>query len=137
MVLCLFSSIGYAHGVRDLRRAVARMADHLAPGGVLVVEPWLSLEEFRPDSVHSSRHTAGDLHVVRMVTSRRRRRLSVMDMHHLVGTPEGTRHFVERHELWMFTDAELRDAFERAGLETTHDARGLMGRGLWIGRRGA
>src|ERR671923_34446 len=41
-VTCLFSSIGYVLTVEGLTAAVAAMARHLEPGGVLVVEPWLA-----------------------------------------------------------------------------------------------
>ena len=43
-VICLFSSIGYARGLRELRRSVRRLAAHLDPGGILVLEPWFSEE---------------------------------------------------------------------------------------------
>src|SRR2546423_1547622 len=48
VVTCLFSSIGY---VRDLAGAVSRLAAHVAPGGVLVVEPWLAPEQIDPGRV--------------------------------------------------------------------------------------
>ena len=135
VVVCLFSSIGYARGLRELRRSVRRLAAHLEPGGILVLEPWFSEEEFRPHTVHSTISQSETLHVARMVTSLKRGRASVLDMHHLVGTPEATQHFLERHELWMFTADEYRDALERAGLEVSYDERGLTDRGLWFGRR--
>jgi SAM-dependent methyltransferase len=47
VVVCLFSSIGYVDGVDELERAVARMAAHLNPGGVLVLEPWFTPERWR------------------------------------------------------------------------------------------
>ena len=43
-VTCLFSAIGYMLRRDDLDAAMATMARHLEPGGVLVVEPW-----FHPD----------------------------------------------------------------------------------------
>lgn len=39
-VVCLFCAIGYLSEVEDMRSAVAAMARHLVPGGVLVIEPW-------------------------------------------------------------------------------------------------
>jgi len=54
-------------------------------------------------------------------------------MHHLVATPNRVEHFVERLELGLFTHYEYLDAFRRAGLETSYDSEGLMGRGLYIG----
>jgi hypothetical protein len=68
-----------------------------------------------------------------MNISKIRGRLSVLDMHHLVATPNRVEHFVERLELGLFTHDEYFDAFRRAGLETSYDSDGLMGRGLYIG----
>jgi ubiquinone/menaquinone biosynthesis C-methylase UbiE len=40
VVTCLFRSIGYVKTVERIERAIANMARHLRPGGMLVVEPW-------------------------------------------------------------------------------------------------
>jgi hypothetical protein len=34
----------------------------------------------------------------------------------LIGTPEGTEHYVERHELGLFTTEEMRHALTTCGL---------------------
>ena len=39
VVLCLFSSIGYVKTKSNLNRAVKCMANHLTPGGILLIEP--------------------------------------------------------------------------------------------------
>lgn len=135
VVLCLFSSIGYAQDRRELRAAIASMARHLTPGGILVVEPWLRYEVYRPRTVHSILERSASCHVARLVTSRRRGRKSIMDMHHLVATSRGVRHFVERHVLWMAPDEEIRQAFALAGLRTELRSEGLADRGLWVGVR--
>ena len=44
IVTCLFSSIGYARTVAKLEQAVATMARHLLPGGVLLVGPFFPPE---------------------------------------------------------------------------------------------
>ncbi len=48
VVTCLFSSIGYLADAEELRASVARMAAHLAPGGVLVIDGWIRPEAWRP-----------------------------------------------------------------------------------------
>jgi hypothetical protein len=53
----------------------------------------------------------------------------------LVGTSEGIERFVERHELGLFEEGEMIDAFRAACLEATYDPKGPMGRGLYTGRR--
>jgi hypothetical protein len=61
--------------------------------------------------------------------------VSILDFRYLIGTPEGVDSLTERHELGLFTHDEYVDAFENAGLKVTHDAQGLTGRGLYIGKR--
>ena len=137
VVTCLFSSIGYAGSPEGLRTAVGAMARHVAPGGLLIVEPWLSPSAFDPN------HRSGvmtverdDLIAIRMNDSRVEGRLSIMDFHYLVARPGAPlEHLVETHALGLFSDAEYRAAFEAVGLAADHDPVGLMGRGLWIGTR--
>src|SRR5215472_5515656 len=45
-IACLFGAIGYVQTEERLRQALSTFARHLAPGGVLIVEPWYSREEF-------------------------------------------------------------------------------------------
>ncbi len=135
VVICLFSSIGYVKTAERLRRAIMGMARHLVPGGVLIVEPWLTPENWHPGTVHAKLIDEPDLKIARINTSYVDGSLSYFDMHYLIGTPDGTDHYVERHELGLFTVEEMITAFEMAGLEVTYDQDGLMGRGLYIGRR--
>lgn len=133
-VTCLFSAIGYMHTPHDLARAVARMAGHLTQGGVLFVEPWLSVDRFDPNHIGGPLvGEAADLKVVRLNSARVEGRLSVMEFHHLVGRPGNVEHFVETHALALYSDDEYRTALAAAGLRAELDEEGLMGRGLWIG----
>jgi hypothetical protein len=75
-----------------------------------------------------------DLKIARMSASGREGDVSILEFDYLVGTPDGTRHFTERHEAKLFTDEQYRNAFERAGLAVEHDEHGLTGRGLYLGR---
>jgi SAM-dependent methyltransferase len=136
IVTCLFSSIGYVKTLDNLSRAVQCMAHHLAPGGVLLIEPWFTPETWRPGTVHARFMDEPDPKIARINTSFVEGRLSIMDMHYLIGTPEGTEHYVERHELGLFTTEEIRHALTTCGLEVTYDATGVTGRGLYIGQRG-
>ena len=135
-VICLFSSIGYVRTEERLRRAVANLAAHLAPGGTLLVEPWLQPGVFLDRHVHALHVDEPELKMTRISTSRVVDGCSQIEFHYLVGTPDGVDHFTEQHTLGLFTWDQYRDAFERAGLDTTIDEQaGPMGRGLVTGRQ--
>lgn len=135
VVTCLFGSIGYVQTPEGMRSAIAVMARHVAPGGLLIVEPWLTPSNFDP--AHPGRALMVErpgLVAARLNDSRVEGGLSIMDFHYLIGRA-GARleHLVETHTLGLFTDDELRDAFAAAGMTAEHDADGLTGRGLWVG----
>ena len=133
-VTCMFSSIGYVRGTDELRQAIATMARHLEPGGVLVVEPWLSPDRIQVPYVGAVFVDEPALKVARINAVEVAGNRSIMEMHYLVGRPDGVEHFTERHELTLFQDEEMLDAFRAAGLAVEHDHEGgPMGRGLYIG----
>lgn len=133
VVTCLFSSIGYAKTLENVQRAAACIARHLVDGGVLIVEPWFTPDDWHTPSVHAAYIDEPDLKIARVNTSFQEGRLSYFDLHYLIGTPEGTEHFVERHELGLFETDEMQAALESAGLDVTYDPEGLTGRGLFVG----
>jgi len=132
-VTCMFSSIGYVGTLDGLDAAIGRMAAHLAPGGVLVVEPWLPPDAFEAGHLSTLFVDEPDIAIARMSISHKEGRRSWFDMEHLVGSADGIEQFVEHHELGLFTVEEQIAAFERAGLRVEHDPEGPIGRGLYVG----
>jgi ubiquinone/menaquinone biosynthesis C-methylase UbiE len=134
-VTCLFSSIGYVKTKASLESAVQKMSEHLLPGGVLMVEPWFTPEQWETGRVSATFVDQPDLKISRINISETAGMLSFLVFHYTVGTPYGVEYFTERHELGLFTHEEYLVAFSRAGLEIAHDLEGLDGRGLYIGMK--
>jgi ubiquinone/menaquinone biosynthesis C-methylase UbiE len=135
IVTCLFSSIGYVKTLDKLKDAVCSMTAHLKPQGVLAIEPWFTPENWHPNTVHGMYVDEPDLKIARINTSFVKGKVSVFDLHHLVGTPEGTEYLVEHHELGLFEVEEMISVMEQAGLTVNYNADGLTGRGLYIGKK--
>lgn len=139
VITCLFSSIGYVASLSELADVCGGFAEHLKPGGVIVIEPWLTPETFTlSDTAELGlAFERDDLKVCRANHRWREGNLSKFVMHHLVATPSGVQHFVDHHELLLLTTAEMRGALEDADLRVTHDEEGLIGRGLFFATKPA
>jgi SAM-dependent methyltransferase len=132
-VLCLFGVIGYMADVDEMVEALTRMREHLLPKGVLLLEPWLTpdLATDRYLRADSARRT--DLEVQRMNFTRVRGNKSILSVHYLIGDENGVRHVQEVRELTLFTEAQYREALQRAGYgDVMLEAYGPQGRGLYI-----
>jgi len=117
-VTCLFSAIGYLTEPAEMRSTIQRFANHLAPGGVLIVDGWIRPEDWADDYRGGPDVATDDeTMVVRLSLTRRTGSITEMDMHHLVRDAEGIDHFVEHHRLALVPTAEYLGAFEAAGLK--------------------
>ncbi len=136
-VTCLFSAIGHLLTEVALHASIAQMAAHLEPGGLLVVEPWLSPEAWSDG--HLSVETAGldaDRKIVRISRSWREDRITHLEMHHFVtNPPEPAEYILEHHQTALYTRDEYLQAFMAAGLSAWFHESGLSdnGRGVYLG----
>lgn len=135
VVVCLFSAIGEVKTLPRLRQAIQTMTRHVHPGGVLIIEPWLTPDGYQAGGPHALFVNQPDLKIARMNISALEDGVSVLDFHYLVATPEGIEHFSERHELALFPFEEYEAAMRDSRLNVLVDREGLMGRGLFIGIR--
>jgi SAM-dependent methyltransferase len=132
-VTCLGSSITYVRTPENLERAVERMARHVAPGGVLALEPFFSSEAFHWGHIGSLLVETPTLTVARLSTTGAPGPVGQVTFHYLVGDASGVRYFTEEHAFGMFTTGQLLDAFRHAGLAPTFHEQGPSGRGLVVG----
>ena len=132
VVTCLFSAIGYVGDAEGLAAAMDTFRAHVPAGGLVVVEPWLTPDVIQDGRVDALVAEGEGVTVCRMSRIRRDGRVSRLDFHYLVGTPQGIEHATEVHEAALFTRAEMEAAFDAAGFSRVDfDEEGLMGRGLY------
>jgi SAM-dependent methyltransferase len=133
-VVCLFSSIGYLRTLDRVESALGCFREHLAAGGVIIVEPWFPPGVLDTTNVFRNIGEAAGVRVERSARNDVIGRLSRLYFDYDITDASGTRHVSEIHELGLFTTAEMMDAFRRAGFEAAHDPEGLTGRGLFVAR---
>jgi dTDP-3-amino-3,4,6-trideoxy-alpha-D-glucopyranose N,N-dimethyltransferase len=131
-VVCLFSAIGYMTTLDDLALAVGTMRDHLVEGGVLLVEPWLTPDQWREGTVHGEGATSADLAVARVSRSWREGDESVIEMHWALARADRTWSFTEVHRMGLLTVDQQLDVYRAAGFDVEHEEHGLIGRGLFV-----
>lgn len=135
VVCCLFRSIAYVRTPAYLQGTIAAMAHHLAPGGVLLVEPFFTPETYWVNRVTLNQCARDDSKLAWMYVSERTQTGARLKIHCLVGTPAGVEHFVEVHEMGLFTPDDFQAAFAGAGLRLEYDPVGPGGLGLYTGVR--
>src|SRR5262245_39249409 len=133
-LLCLFSSIGYLVTLDRVTRALACFREHLAPGGMALVEPWFPPGVLDPDKRFTHTGESQGVNVARYSRTEIDGRVSRLLFDYEIDEHGDVHHMNEVHELGLFTTEELMDACRAAGLDAQHDAEGLTGRGLFVAR---
>jgi len=134
-VTCLFSSIGYVRTYDRLAATARCFARHVAPGGVVIVEPWITTEAWQDESrAYITVAEEEEIQAVRIMFRHREGRLNKLDLQYLVATDGKIEHLVEEHQLGLFDFDEYVRAFAGAGFAVELDREGLIGRGLIVGQ---
>jgi trans-aconitate methyltransferase len=134
VVQCLFSSIGYLLTPEDIIAALTCFRAHLAPGGVILVEPWLSPLAYKPGQPHMVTVDRPNLKVCRVNVSKREGDISILHFHYLIADEKAVRQVEEVHRLALVPADQMVSHFTTAGLRCVFDSLGLFDRGLFIAR---
>jgi SAM-dependent methyltransferase len=133
-VICLFSSIGYLEKLGRVTQALRCFREHLADGGVIVVEPWFAPGVLDPGRMSQTTAEADGVRVTRRSRIELEGGLSRIRFEYDITDASGTRHVTEVHELGLFTRDEMLAAFREAQLTVDYDPKGLTDRGLYVAR---
>lgn len=131
VILCLFSSIGYLVTLERVTSALTCFRRHLAPRGVVLVEPWFPPGVLDTTRVFESVGTYLGKRVARTGRAEVEGRISRLLFEYEIEGAEGIERASEVHELGLFRPEEMGEAFAQAGLGAEFDPVGLSGRGLW------
>jgi SAM-dependent methyltransferase len=136
VICCLFGSAGYLPDRIALRRALACLGVHLAPGGVLLVEPPIGADVLEPSRPQRIETVLDGRPLIRDGSARVVEEALEIEFNwrHLAGarTPECT--VFERHRILLLTSdcwlSDMKDALPE-GTRLSFDPVGPRGRGLF------
>jgi SAM-dependent methyltransferase len=138
VVTCLFSAIGHVRDASDLDAAIQHMAAHVEPGGVLLLEPWLTPDRVIDGGQRRLVHAAtDDGFVARASRSVLRGEVLLVEFAWAVSTRDGVASTTESFRMPLFSRERYIEAFERAGLTPVWRelAELRTQRGLLVGRK--
>jgi len=115
-VTCMSNAVAEVETLEGLAAALRRMAAHLVPGGVLVVEPWYFPENYLDGHVGGHVFRDDGRVVSRVTHSVRDGATTRHTVAFTVAEPAGITQFTDVCVLGLFTRDEYLDALERAGV---------------------
>ncbi len=133
-IVSLGGSSAFARLPARLDAMFERLAAHLEPNGIVVIEPYaIAAAAYRPGALESIFVDEPDLKIARMCLSKQMGKIGILDYHYLVASLRGVERFFERHEIGLFSEAIYEAAFARANLTFARMAL-AAGRDAYVGR---
>jgi ubiquinone/menaquinone biosynthesis C-methylase UbiE len=135
VVICLFSSIGYVKTYENLNKTIINFSNHLEPGGVVIIEPWLTKSVAIDGLASMDIYKSDEIKIARQSVSEIDGDISRFEMHYLVARKgEKVSYFKDMHELGLFEVDKTLEMMKDAGLDAIYLKKGLeTRRGLFIG----
>lgn len=133
VLLCLFSSIAYLKNYTELQQTLQNFYQHLAVGGVAIIEAFITTDKYKPNKVHALYIDTEEVKLSRHSATHLQDNVLQTTMHTLVTTKAGVEYFVEEHFLNLFEEQKMMTLMQTIGFEVIVIPNGLMpDRNLYI-----
>ena len=133
IVICLFSAIGYVRTLPRLHSTISSISNHLNSGGIVIIEPWFTPDDFEKHRYDSLYGEKGNFKACRMRKSTVREKIAYIDEHILISNEDGVLHFTSKHKFGLFNQNEIIKTLELNKIIPSYSEPGLSGRGIYIG----
>ncbi len=132
VIISLFSSIGYVQTNQNLVKTLDSFCKHLNEEGLVILEPWIFLEDFREGYISLDTYEAEGVKFVRMARSKIVESRWLIFMHYLIGKDGVIRYHREVHKMLGADRQDYVEAFKQAGFEHVE----YLNENLWDDCRG-
>jgi SAM-dependent methyltransferase len=133
VIVSLFSAISYVKTLPRLKQVLSAINRHLKPGGVTIIEPWFSPEEFTANHQDAQYGELKDFKACRMREWVIEGRIARIIGHFMIASDSQVSYFQSPHEFGLFTVEEISNTIADVGLQPHYIEEGLTGIGLHVG----
>lgn len=134
IIVCLFSAIGYMLRIRDLQKTINNFKAHLKPGGLIIIEPFISVNQYKKRFLNANYINEPNLKLTRIARNKKVRDVLFITFHFLISDRKQIRYLIDKHQLRMYSVKEYLGSIRKTGLKAKFIKDGLMsGRGLYFG----
>lgn len=134
VITCLFSAIGYAKTLKQLKDTLEGFYKQLNKGGVCIIDAWFDRAHWRVGSVHLTSYNGDGLKIVRVGYSAIKGTLSILDEHYLIAEKNrGITYIPDKSELRLTDRPEFLKLLKEAGFQPILLKSAIMGRDRYIG----
>lgn len=131
IIVCLFAAISHMTSKTQLRKTIKNLSNHLKPGGILILESFITPDSFTPNFVHAVYVNEPDLKIYRVNTIKRKDNIALIDFHVLVADKTGVKYIRVNHKLAMYEHKDFLEIMGSEGLKSFYEV--IMNRGRYIG----
>ena len=110
VIICLFGSIQYVVSLKNLKQAISNMANHLKPGGLLILEPSFLKGKYDADRIWYDYVDKPNLKISRIGRTTEENDKIIINFHYLIARPNGVEYFVEDHILGYYSAEDYKKA---------------------------
>jgi SAM-dependent methyltransferase len=135
IITCLFGSISHLPDTKSLHSAVSVFANHLVPGGIVIIEPFLFWEDVLPNHVSMVTVDEPKIKLARISTPTRDGDYLLLDFHFIIGNPGNVRYYHDPHKMFLYSKEMFETTITTVGLEYHYVKPEWARSGLVIGRK--
>ncbi|HDL00924.1 MAG TPA: class I SAM-dependent methyltransferase [candidate division Zixibacteria bacterium] len=126
IITCLYGGISYTLSVRSLKDTLINFVHHLKPGGVIIIEPYFTDTQFKPNRPKLSTIEHKNIKIARLSLSRRKRNLASRKMiMTIVEKDKGVFSFEDERDVALFSTEQILTNMKRVGLKAIRIKNGI------------
>ncbi len=126
VITCLYGGISYALTSSELQKTLDNFGRHLKPGGVVMIEPYFTSQQFKPNRPKLSTIETDNIKIARVSLSGRKRNLATRKMIIAIADKNrGVFSFEDRRDVALFSVEQILTNMKRAHFEAKHIKNGI------------